>query len=166
MRLHAFFLAMIVAGPAGAQEWKEFQSPDSSFTVHFPTDPEIETVSYQAPDGRAVEARVYSVAQDTGVFRLTVADIPETGNQVQEDALMSEAVKRMTEGGVVKFDIQHRIRWFYGRQLGIAGANGGYSYVAVFHHNNRLYQIEGKAFAGGGQAEADAMRFQQSLDFP
>jgi hypothetical protein len=36
----------------------------------------------------------------------------------------------------------------------------------VFHHNNRLYQIEGKAFAGGGQAEADAMRFQQSLDFP
>ena len=165
MRLFAFTLAMLLAGPAGAQEWKEFQSPDSSFTVHFPADPKIDTVTYQAPDGRAVEARVYSVAQDTGAFTLTVADVPETGNQVQEDALMSDAVKRMTEGGVVKFDIQHRIRAVYGRQLGVAGTNGGYSYIAVFYHNKRLYQIEGKAFVAGGQAEVDAMRFQQSLDF-
>lgn len=168
MRVSAFVFAMILAGPAVAQEidWKEYQSPDSSFTVHFPTDPKIETVTYQTPDGRTVDARVYSVAQDAGVFTLTVAEVPETGNQVQEDALMNDAVKRLTEGGVIKFDIQHRIRWFYGRQLAVAGAGGSYSYVAVFHHNNRLYQIEGKAFAAGGEAEANAMRFQQSLDFP
>jgi hypothetical protein len=54
---------------------------------------------------------------------------------------------------------------FHQLQLGITGANGGYSYVALFHNKNRLYQIEGKAFVAGGQAEADAMRFQQSLDF-
>jgi hypothetical protein len=165
MRLSAFFLATILACPAGAAEWKEFQSTDHSFTVHFPTDPNIEMAAYRTPDGRSFDAHVYSTAQDTGVFTLTVAEVPETGNQVQEDALMGDAVKKMTEGGLIKFDIQHRIRWFYGRQLGIAGVNGGYSYVAVFHHNNRLYQIEGKAFAAGGQAEVDAMRFQQSLDF-
>jgi len=166
MRLSAFFVAMILACPVTAAEWKEYQSPDQSFTVHFPTDPNIEMTAYQSPDGRSFDAHVYSAAQETGVFTLTVAQIPETGNQVQEDALMSDAVKKMTEGGVIKFDIQHRIRWFYGRQLGVAGANGGYSYVAVFHHNNRLFQIEGKAFVAGGQAEVDAMRFQQSLDFP
>jgi hypothetical protein len=166
MCLRACFVAMILACPATAAEWKEYQSPDQSFTVHFPTDPNIEMTAYHAPDGRAFDAHVYSAAQETGVFTLTVAQIPETGNQVQEDALMSEAVRKMTEGGVIKFDIQHRIRWFYGRQLGVVGANGGYSYVAVFHHNNRLFQIEGKAFVGGGQAEVDAMRFQQSLDFP
>jgi len=166
MRLSAFFVAMILACPVTAAEWKEYQSPDQSFTVHFPTDPNIEMTAYQSPDGRSFDAHVYSAAQETGVFTLTVAQIPETGNQVQEDALMSDAVKKMTEGGVIKFDIQHRIRWFYGRQLGVVGANGGYSYVAVFHHNNRLYQIEGKAFVAGGQAEVDAMRFQQSLDFP
>ena len=160
MRLVAPFFAMLLAGPAAAQQWTEYQSPDAAFTVHFPTDP------YRTPDGRAFGARVYSVAQENSVFTLTVADVPETDNQVQEDALMNEAVTRMTDGGAIKFDIPHRIRWFYGRQLGVAGANGGYSYVAVFHHNNRLYQIEGKAFAAGGQAEADAMRFQQSLDFP
>ena len=166
MRLSAFFLAMILASPVTAAEWKEYESPDRSFTVHFPTDPNIEMTAYQTPDGRSFDAHVYSTAQETGVFTLTVAQIPETGNQVQEDALMSNAVKKMTEGNVIKFDIQHRIRWFYGRQLGIAGANGGYAYVAVFHHNNRLFQIEGKAFVAGGQAEVDAMRFQQSLDFP
>lgn len=165
MRLSAFFFAMILACPAGADEWKEFQSPDHAFTVHFPTDPKIETTPYLTSEGRSFDAHIYSTTQETGVFTLTVAEIPETGNQVREDVLMSDAVNKMTEGGVIKFDIQHRIRWFYGRQLGIAGLNGGYSYVAVFHHNDRLYQIEGKAFVAGGQAEVDAMRFQQSLDF-
>jgi hypothetical protein len=64
----------------------------------------------------------------------------------------------------VKFDIPRRVRQVYGRQLGIAGANGGYSYVALFYRNNRLYQVEGNAFVAGGQAEIEAMRFQQSLD--
>jgi hypothetical protein len=166
MRLIVSFFAMILACPVAAEEWKEYQSPDASFTVHFPTDPSVETKTYHTPDGRSFDARFYAVAQESGVFTLTVADVPETGNQVQEDALMSDAVRKMTEGGLIKFDIQHRIRWFYGRQLGIAGVNGGYWYVAVFHHNNRLYQIEGKAFVAGGQAEVDAMHFQQSLDFP
>ena len=77
---------------------------------------------------------------------------------------MKEASKVVAEGGVIKFDIPHRVRAVYGRQLGIAGANGGYSYVALFYRNNRLYQIEGNAFVAGKQAEIDAMRFQQSLD--
>lgn len=165
MRLSAFFFAMFLACPVGAAEWKEYESPDHKFTAHFPTDPTIATTAYRTPDGRSFDAHVYSVTQETGVFTLTVAEVPETGNQVQEDALMSDAVRTMTAGRLIKFDIQHRIRWFYGRQLGVAGVDGGYSYVAVFHHNNRLYQIEGKAFAAGGQAEIDAMRFQQSVDF-
>jgi hypothetical protein len=166
MRLSAFLFAIILAGPACAEDWKEFTSPDKSFAVHFPTDPIVEMTAYRSSEGRSFDARTYSVTQESGVFTLTVADVPETGNQVQEDALMSDAIGKLTAGGQVKFDIPHRVRWFYGRQLGVAGANGGYAYVAVFHHNNRLFQVEGKAFVAGGQAEIDAMRFHQSLDFP
>jgi hypothetical protein len=36
--------------------------------------------------------------------------------------------------------------------------------VAVFYRKWRLYQIEGIALPGG-QGEADAIRFQQSLEF-
>ena len=165
MRAIALLFALILAGPASADDWKEYDSSDHAFTALFPTDPKIEATTYQTPDGRAFNARTYSSAQDSGAFTLTVAEVPETGNQTGEDALLNDAIRKLTGGGAVKFDIQHRVRWFYGRQLGIAGANGGYSYIAVFHHNNRLYQVEGKAFVAGGQAEVDAMRFQQSLDF-
>ena len=165
MRAIAFLFALVLACPASADDWKEYDSSDHAFTALFPTDPKIEATTYQTPDGRAFNARTYSSAQDSGAFTLTVAEVPETGNQTGEDALLNDAIRKLTGGGAVKFDIQHRIRWFYGRQLGIAGANGGYSYIAVFHHNNRLYQIEGKAFVAGGQAEVDAMRFHQSVDF-
>src|SRR5260370_19140071 len=138
MRLSAFFVAMILACPGMAAEWKEYQSPDQSFTVHFPTDPNIEMTAYHTPDGRSFDAHVYSAAQETAVFTLTVAQIPETGNQVQEDALMSDAVKKMTEASVLKFDIQHRIRWFYGRQRVVVGANGGLRAAAGVYPNNRL----------------------------
>jgi hypothetical protein len=161
MRLIAVILTLFLAGPAAAADWKEYEYPDYSFTVHFPADPKIEFTTYQGFDGSSFEARIYSVTQDTGIFKLTIAELPEA----DEAALIGHAVKSMTEGGVVKVDIPHRIRTFYGRQLGIAGANGGYSYVAAFYHKKRLYQIEGKAFVAGGQAEIDAMIFQQSLDF-
>jgi hypothetical protein len=36
--------------------------------------------------------------------------------------------------------------------------------VTLFYRNNRLYQVVGNAVVAGGQAEVDAMRFQQSLD--
>jgi hypothetical protein len=163
MRPIAIFLALFLAGPAAAADWQEYTYPDFAFTVHFPTDPKIEITTYQAADGRSLEARVYSVTQDTNVFRLTIAEVPDAGTD--ENALIGHAVKTMTEGGVIKLDIPHRIRSTYGRQLGIAGANGGYTYVAVFYRNKRLFQLEGKAFVAGGQAEVDAMIFQQSLDF-
>jgi hypothetical protein len=163
MRLTALILALVLAGPAAAADWKEFEYPDYSFTVHFPDDPKIEATTYRASDGRAFEARSYSVTQDIGVFKLTVVELPDS--ETDENALVAHAVKTMTEGGVIKFEIPHRIRAVYsGRQLGMAGANGGYSYIAVFYYKKRLYQIEGKAFVAGGQAEVDAMRFQQSLD--
>jgi len=163
MRAIAFIFALFLAGPAAAADWKEYAYPDFAFTVHFPVDPKIETTTYEAADGHAFEARTYLVTQDTGVFKLTIAELPESAPD--EKTLIDYAIKTMTDGGVVKFDMSHRIRTSYGRQLGIAGANGGYSYVAVFYRNKRLYQIEGKALVGGGQAEIDAMIFQQSLDF-
>src|SRR5260370_40282884 len=97
MRLSAFFVAMILACPVTAAEWKEYQSPDQSFTVHFPTDPNIEMTAYHSPDGRSFDAHFYSAAQETAVFTLASTQIPETGKQVQEDALMSDTVKKMTE---------------------------------------------------------------------
>jgi len=163
MRLIAFALATVFAGgPAAAQEWKEYAYPADDFTVAFPSDPKVETTIYKAADGRAVEARVYSVTLDGAVFKMTIADLPDAATQ--ENAVIDHAIKTLSEGGEVKLDITHRISQVYGRQLSIVGAGGSHSSVAVFYHKRRLYQIEGTALPGN-DATADAIRFQQSLVF-
>jgi hypothetical protein len=163
VRVIATALALFFTGAALADDWKEYENQDYSFTIHFPVDPTVETAAYQATDGRSFPAHVFSAKQDTGTFKVTVVEMP--GEQTGPNAaVMKEATKAVAGDGVIKFDIEHRVRAVYGRQLGIAGANGGYSYVALFYRNNRLYQVEGNAFVAGGQAEVDAARFQQSLD--
>jgi len=164
MRPIAIILAVLLCGgPAAAQSWKEYTYPADAFSVAFPADPKVETTSYRAADGRPVEARVYSVSLDGGVFRMTVADLPDPA--MQETAVLDHAVKTLSQGGEIKVDIPHRISRVYGRQLSIAAADGSRSSVAVFYHKRRLYQIEGMALPMGGNATSDAIRFQQSLVF-
>jgi hypothetical protein len=163
MHLIAFVVALLLlAGPAAAKDWTEYAYPDHSFTVAFPAEPSIEIATYQGSDGSAFEARVYSVALDGSLFKMTVVELPE--NQTNGDALVSQAVKALTEGTQIKLDIPHRIRSVYGRQLAVARSDGSFTYVAVFLHKKRLYQLEGIALVAGGQAEVDAMIFHQSLD--
>jgi hypothetical protein len=163
MRLIACILAMFAAGgTAIAQEWKEYTYPGDAFAVAFPADPTAATTTYQAADGRAVEARVYSVTQDGGVFRMTIADLPDA---TTEESVIDHAIKTLSQGGDIKVDIPHRISRVYGRQLSIAAADGSRSTVAVFYHKRRLYQIEGTALPSGPNGTADAIRFQQSLVF-
>jgi tetratricopeptide (TPR) repeat protein len=164
MWLIAFFLAVLVGiVPAAAQGWKEYNYPDYSFTVSFPANPQIETTIYQGPDGRSVEAHVYSVTQGEAVFKMTIVDLSNTA--MEESAVIDHAIKTLSEGGEIKIDIPARINLVYGHQLSIVRADGGHSLVAVFYHKDRLYQIEGKALPTGNDAASDVIRFQQSLDF-
>ena len=166
MRLVTFIAAFIVAiiaasAPAGAQGWKEYEYPDEGFTVAFPAEPKVETTSYKDPGGRLVDARVYSVLQEGGEFKVMIADMSNT--KTSEGNVMAYAVFMLSRGGEVMFDIPHSTRRIIGRQASIDGADGSQTYASVFFHNKRLYQIEGTVPAGG--SIADAFRFQQSFDF-
>jgi hypothetical protein len=162
MRLIAFLLAaFVVSSPAAAQSWKEYRYPDFAFTVSFPAEPRIEITTYQAADGRVVPARVYSVTQASSVFQMMVADLTNAG--LEESAVIGHAIRTLSQGGEIKLDIPHRISRVFGRQLSIQAADGSRSSVALFFHDQRLYQIGGKALAIG--TTADAIRFQQSLVF-
>ena len=164
MRVLAFILALCAAGgPATAQQtWKEYSYPDYAFTVSFPAEPKIEATTYQAADGRAVPARVYSVAQGNSVFKITIADLSVTG--LEESAVIEHAIQTLSQDGEVKVNIPARVGRVFGRQLSVLGTDGGRSSVALFDYRGRLYQIEGKSLPAGN-ATADAIRFQQSLIF-
>lgn len=162
MRRIAFMLAaFLVSSPAAAQTWQEYSYPDYAFTVVFPTAPQIQTATYQVADGRNVPARVYTSRQDKGLFKVTVAELANTG--LAEDAVIDYAVKTLSQGNEVKVNFPHRIYQVYGRQLSLVGKDGSRSTVAVFDTNGRLYQIEAKIFPGGN--DTDLIRFQQSLIF-
>src|SRR5258708_25644104 len=108
MRLIAFIVASIAANaPAAAQGWTEYAYPSDAFTVAFPAAPTIETTTYQTPDGRAVEARVYSVTQDNGVFRMLVADLSSA--TLEENAVLDHAVKTPSHRGQIQLHIPHRL---------------------------------------------------------
>ena len=163
MRLIALILAAfaISGRPAAAQNWQEYSYPDYAFTVTFPADPKIESTIYEVADGRSVPARVYSVRQDKGEFKMTVADLANTG--LDEKAVIDHAIKILAANGEVKVNYPHRIYGVYGRQLSLVGKDGSRSMVAIFDILGRLYQIEAKVLPGGNEFELT--RFQQSLVF-
>jgi hypothetical protein len=162
MRLIAFIVATLAASaPAGAQTWKEYEYPNEYFTATFPAEPKVETTSYKAPGGHLVQARVYSVVQEGGEFKVTVADMPHP--EESEGNVMAYAVFMLSRKGELRFNIPHLTRRVVGREAGIDGADGSQTYASVFFHNGRLYQIEGTVPAGGSTAEA--FLFQQSFDF-
>ena len=162
MRLIACLLAMFAATtPAAAQDWKKYTYSAYSFSVAFPAEPKVETTTYPASDGRLVEAHVYSVTQTSSLLRMTVVDLK--GAPVEDTSAIEHAVTALTQGNEVKLDLPHRIGSVYGRQLSIRRSDGSHSFAAIFYRKWRLYQIE--AIALSGQGEADAIRFQQSLEF-
>jgi hypothetical protein len=162
MRLIALILtAFVISGPTAAQNWQEYSYPDYAFTVTFPADPKIETTIHEVADGRSVPARVYSVRQDKGEFKMTVADLANTG--LDEKAVIDHAIKILSANGEVKVNYPHRIYGVYGRQLSLLGKDGSRSMVAMFDIMGRLYQIEAKVLLGGNEFELT--RFQQSLVF-
>jgi hypothetical protein len=162
MRPIVFILAAFVfGGPAVAQNWQEYSYPDQFFTAAFPADPQMETTTYQVAADRSVEAHVYSVYQDTALFKVTIAEVADTG--LEESAVIDHAIKTLSEGGEVKVNIPHRVNRVFGRQLSIAGPNDIRSMVAVFDYKGRLYQIEGRSVST--ENDAVAIRFVQSLVF-
>jgi hypothetical protein len=164
MRLTAcMIVVLLAASPVAAQAWKTYAYPTYSFAVAFPADPKIETTSYQAAGDRTVNAHVYSVTQGNSVLRMTVIEL--AGAPVEDTGAIEYAVSALTRGDEVKLDIPHHIGAVQGRQLSITRLDGSRSFAAVFYRKWRLYQIEGVALAGDQNALADAIRFQQSIEF-
>jgi hypothetical protein len=166
MRSMLFALvALVASAPATAQSWVEYVYSEYAVSLTFPGNPQIEMVSYQVAEGRSVPARVYLVRQDKMVFNLTIADL--AGTNLEESALIDNAIKGMSAGGELKLNLPHRIYRVYGRQFVVKGRDGSTSMAAVFDYKGRLYLIEAKALPGGTTADTDfaLTRFQQSLTF-
>jgi hypothetical protein len=128
--------AFAFSAPAVAQSWEEYSYPEYAISVAFPARPRVETTTYQIADGRSLPARVCSVHQDKGEFKLMVADLAKAG--LDEKAIIDNAIKALSQGGSVKVNIPARIYQVYGRQLTIEGGRQPVNGRAVRFHGAAL----------------------------
>src|SRR5258708_18670187 len=96
-------LAVIFAVPAYAQGWDEFTDREQHFTVNFPGDPKVETITYETEKGTALPAKVYS-AKDArgGEYSITVVNYASAA--AETGSAISQAAKAIRAKGDGRYD--------------------------------------------------------------
>jgi len=166
MRLIAFVVATLIgsfvfSGPAAAQ-WKEYGYANMGFGIAFPREPNIEEIPmFEASPGKMVPATIYSLRYNNSLLKVTVIDGRDAN--LNEEQVVQNHVRKVTQGGRVTFDFPHRIYRIYGRQMSIARPDGSVTQAVFFFANERLYLVESTRNRGGD--DVDLIKFQQSLTF-
>lgn len=157
-------LALCLCGSADAVTWQEYVYGDYGFAVSFPQTPTVQNGQFRLPDGSEVPARIYSVTQPDGDFRVTVADF--ANRHESENTIIDDAEANLKQNGNVKVELPARVQAVFGRQLSLNVRDGSHISAAFFVYQHRLYQITGTAAPAAALAgSSDAIRFQQSLRF-
>jgi hypothetical protein len=155
-------LAVALFFTGAALDWKEYENRDYSFTIHFPSTQRSKQRPIKPPMAGRFRRTVFSAKQGTGTFKVTVVEMPgeETG---PDAAVTKEATKAVAGGGTVKFDIPHRVRAVWPATGHRRSERWLFLRRAVLP--DITASIRSRATRSSpGQAEVDAMRFQQSLD--
>jgi hypothetical protein len=67
-------LALVITGPALAQEWTEFKSVRDGFQILFVGQPRVTETTWKSQAGFILPSRVYSVERGRERYTVTVAD--------------------------------------------------------------------------------------------
>jgi hypothetical protein len=183
MRFLRFISAAFIlfaSGPAFAQEWITYQSRDDRFSVNFPAEPKVETIKWPSEYGAVFPGRVYSVADGSGRYSVTVIDYtdaekihaaltkPESFQDsiywqidIQASIQYAATKYRQRPGVKVTYDAWHYIDLVEGHQLQLTNADQSRTFVGIYLHENRLYTLEATVPPRAAQPGL----FQQSLSF-
>jgi hypothetical protein len=163
--VHALaLLAILSSAPARAEIWGEHTYPEAGFAAQFPSEPSIESISYETHGGIAVPATQYRTQEGNTLFTIIVAELANT--QADRRDAVDEAVAAWRERGEIKLDVNARINREFGRELVVAENDGSRSTMAIFAVNHKLYELRATVLPPNPEAgSADALRFQQSLRF-
>ena len=160
----AGFLGLLIAAPASAQSWFLYRSEEDNFTVNFPAEPEIEETTYTLPSGHEAAARIYTVMDDAGTYKVTVVDYEGVSPEETATSIVDAANAVRMRGGAVTLD---EFGYFEGADsqiMQVSNPDGTRSYIVIAHLPpnsglHKLYILEGVARPGGVIAGV----FQQSL---
>jgi hypothetical protein len=172
--------ALLLAQPALAQEWTEYENRLDRFTVPAPGAPKVETITWDSEYGAQFPGRLYTWAAGRNRYSVTVIDYSDAElihakvNHIAYRggpgywtidimASIDYAATRYRQkpGVTVTYDAWNYIERVTGHQLQLTNPDGSRSYVGIYLHENRLYILD-------ATAPADApppIIFQQSFGF-
>jgi hypothetical protein len=184
MRRLALTAAIILSasGVLLAQEWMDYENKEDRFTVNFPGQPKVETLTWPSEYGATFQGRTYSVTVPGGArYAITVIDYTQSRqrhaelqkNQANQQVMYADIdtmasiqyaatrLYRKKPGATVTYDAWHYIDLVEGHQLQVTNADGSRTFASIYLHENRLYILDATVPRGAPQPGL----FQQSLSF-
>jgi hypothetical protein len=185
MRMRVGVILATVLGASSAlavaQGWIDYVSRDDRFSVNFPGQPNVDTISWSGEYGPTFQGRVYTAEAGGARYSVTVIDYSNTRevhariqkNQADELPIYADldpvgsiqyaATKlyRQRPGAKVTYDAYHYIDLVSGQQLQLTNADGSRTFVGIYLHEARLYILDATVPPKAPQPGL----FQQSLSF-
>lgn len=183
MRLTPLMVAqcvLVLAQPAVAQEWTEYENRVDRFMVPAPGAPKVDAMTWDSEYGATFPGRVYRWEQGPNRYSVTVVDYSDAErihSQLKHVAYQggpgywtidimasidyAAARYRQKPGVTVTYDAWHYIERVTGHELQLTNRDGTRSYVGIYLHDNRLYILDATA----PESAAPPIIFQQSFGF-
>ena len=169
------------SAPARAQEWTDFLSQEDRFSINFPGQPKVDTITWVSEFGMNLPGRVYTASRGQEQYSITVVDYSGAEKQYYSTpktasfqgagywridimaSIQYAATKlyRYRPGARVTYDAWHHIDRVSGQQVNLVNPDKTVTFASIYLHENRLYILEGTVPAGA----PDPGLFTQSISF-
>ena len=182
----AAVLSVFIACPSFAQGWIEFASQEDYFTINFPSEPDVQDITYDTEYFITLPGRIYSYEDRGSRYSVTVVDYTDAAQrhtELRDSCLASGAdgdsctyrLATDLRGAIdyatwefLKRDDAKLTHFVYtqadrveGHALQFDNADGTRTYVAIHMHEDRLYILDGTVSANS----VPPSLFQQSMGF-
>ena len=178
-------LSLFISGSSFAQEWIEYASRADLFTVNFPGEPKVQSITYTTEYGITLPGHVYSYEDGPNRYSVTVVNYADAekihtarAEQCKKNGGEGDACQNDwrgdVQGSIVYASWQFFQRnakvthyaWYVsdlieGHRLQLTNPDGSHTFAAIHRHGTRLYILEATVPRG---APAPGL-FQQSLQF-
>ena len=135
-------LALLLSGPVYAQSWGEFTDRQDHFTVNFPGDPKVESITYKSEKGTSLPAKLYT-AKDArgGEYSITVVDYASAPSEA--GTAISQAAKAIRAKGDVRYDgMEHTNNMKSQRVSVVLPDSGRYLLSETLMDHGRLFILQ------------------------
>jgi len=163
------FALFLVAGPAAAEDWKEYDYRDQGVAIQFPAKPEAMNSTYDSIYVKGLPSLVVSTEDDHVIYKLTVVDL-STRSDMGTNFLVEAATQRQRAGEVLFTDFPHvynGVRSVFGVSLVVDRKDGSRVRSSLYHHKGRLYIADAIVLPARGDKDMTTpSRYDQTIRFP